>query len=358
MNILIIEDDDAIRETLQVLLEINGHTVTAAADGIAGVKLAAARPDLILCDIGMPGMDGYQALTKIRELPQGAEIPFIFLTARADRDHQRRGMALGADDYITKPFTEREIMDAIQARTRRQRPLRERVEQLVAARKREISADWAHELMTPLNGIMGGLAMIEAEADSIQPAELKVLLGLIRGGAERQYALSRKLVLYYELERLRATPPSQPYRCDAARVTSSSAAQAAADAKRPGDLALRCEPGVVALAEPHLSAAVAELVANAFRFTSPGQKVGVTATEHAGRYQIEITDDGPGLTAEQRASAADFTQFERKKREQQGLGLGLAIARTTAELGGGRLILDAVGPGDHGLKVTLDLPVG
>ncbi len=167
MKILIIEDEPAIRETLRDLLEFNGHIVTAAEDGLRGVELARECPDLILCDVGLPELDGYEVITEVRKQPQGRDIPFIFLTARAERQDQRRGMALGADDYITKPFTERDIVDAIAARIHRQQPLRERIEQLLEERRTLIGANWSHELMTPLNGVLGGLELIEEEAEKI-----------------------------------------------------------------------------------------------------------------------------------------------------------------------------------------------
>lgn len=107
-------------------------------------------------------------------------MPFIFLTAPADRADRRSGMDLGADDYITKPFTERDILDAIAARGTRQRTLRGRIEELIEKRRREESANWSHELMTPLNGVLGGLELIEMEGGSVSPAELKDRLGLIR----------------------------------------------------------------------------------------------------------------------------------------------------------------------------------
>jgi CheY-like chemotaxis protein len=119
--------------------------------------LAAEQPDLILCDIGMPGMNGYQVITAIKALPAGQDIPFVFLTAWADREHQRQGMTLGADDYITKPFTQSDILDAIAARMQRLRPLRERILALLADRRVVAQANWANELLPPFNGIMGGL---------------------------------------------------------------------------------------------------------------------------------------------------------------------------------------------------------
>jgi signal transduction histidine kinase len=100
---------------------------------------------------------------------------------------------------------------------------------------------------------------------------------------------------------------------------------------------------------------VAELTDNALRFSPPGQPVTVTGRCEGARYLIEITDQGPGLTAEQCRAIGPFVQFERARREQQGLGLGLATARTIAELGGGELRL-APAPSGHGLRAILDLP--
>ncbi len=356
MKILIIEDEPAIRETLQDILEFNGHTVRTATDGETGLAAAAERPDLILCDIGLPGMDGYDVISALRQQPHGSDVPFIFLTARADRADQRRGMALGADDYITKPFTERDLLDAIAVRVSRQRRLRERVEQLIEQHRREISADWSHELMTPLNGVLGGLELIEMEGEGISQAELKDLLGLIRTGAERQQRLSRKLVRYFELERLKDAPAgAQTYSCRADATLTDAARAAATAAQRPQDLRLECEPGEVPLHADYLADAVTELVGNAFRFSEPGQLVRVTGRRSAQRYRIEVRDEGPGMSAEQREHIGAFTQFDRNRREQQGLGLGLAIARAVAEIGGGSLTLDA-GPDGRGLRVTLDLP--
>ena len=355
MNILIIEDEEPIRQVLRELLEINGHTVEDAEDGVEGVKLAARHPDLILCDINMPKMDGYQTITEIQKLPPCRDIPFIFLTAVADRAAQRRGMELGASDYITKPFTERDIINALAASVRRQQPLRERIETLFTDHQHEAGANWAHELMTPLTGVLGGLDLIEAEADTIKPGELRELLGIIRAGAERQHTVSKKLMLYYELERLKTTPAATPAHADAPAYITAGAGDAAKTAKRTADLTVRCDPGTVPLAGAHLCAAIAELAANAFSFSQPGRPVVVTGTRRDGHYHIDIVDQGVGMTAEQCAHTGAFKQFGRNEHHQDGLGLGLGIARSVAEIAGGRLTLQP-GPGGRGLQATLDLP--
>ena len=356
MTILIIEDEPAHRDPLRILLEFHGHTVLTAADGREGIALASQAPDLVFSDVGLPDMRGYEVITAVRKLPQCGDIPFIFLTAWTHRDDHRRGMALGADDYITKPFNSKDIIEAINSRSRRQHPLRERVEQLVAERSRAASAEWSHELMTPLNGMLGGLALIEAEADTIKPGELKGILAMVRAAAERQFALSRKLVLYFELEGLKATGPITSFSCVADDSITTAAERAAQAFHREKDLTITCDPGNLLLLDSHLIGAVEEVVGNAFKFSLDGESVTVAGTRRGARYEITVTDHGPGMTFEQMADIAPFRQFDRALRNQRGLGLGLTIARSVAELAGGRLTLSAHPDGAPGLRATFDLP--
>jgi two-component system sensor histidine kinase/response regulator len=359
MKILIMDDDDGIRMTLQDILELNGHEVSAAANGLEGVRLAADCPDLILSDVDMPGMTGFEAIQAIRKLPACQHVPYIFLTGKSDRKDQRKGMFLGADDYITKPFSTQEILDAIAARVSRLLPLRERIEQLLADRQLAASANWSHELMTPLTGVLGGLDLIEMEADSIKPGELKELLGLVREGAERQFRLSHKLIRYFDLEQKKhSSLKTETVGCSAAEAITDAANGAAQAAQRCDDLRLQwqCASGSVGLSTGRLTDACAELVENAFKFSQAGQPVTVTGSRVAAGYRIEICDEGPGLSPEERTSFVAFKQFDRNHQEQQGLGLGLAIARATAELGGGELqLLD--GPSGRGLLVRLEMPL-
>jgi CRP-like cAMP-binding protein/CheY-like chemotaxis protein len=119
-TILLIEDNDAIRENTAEILELTGYTVLTAENGKIGVEKAlATRPDLVICDIMMPVLDGYGVLHIFNKNPQLAGIPFIFLTAKTERTDFRKGMELGADDYLTKPFDESELLSAIEGRLNR-----------------------------------------------------------------------------------------------------------------------------------------------------------------------------------------------------------------------------------------------
>lgn len=119
-KVLIIEDNNDIRENVIEILELAGYTVSAAADGKTGVDLALKNaPDIILCDIMMPEMDGYGVLYLLSKRPETVAIPFIFLTAKAEHFDRRKGMELGADDYLTKPFDDMELLSAIESRLKK-----------------------------------------------------------------------------------------------------------------------------------------------------------------------------------------------------------------------------------------------
>lgn len=120
INILLIEDSDEIRENTAEILELAGYKVLTAANGKIGVELAQQHhPDLIICDIMMPVLDGYGVLHLLNKHSELASIPFIFLTAKSERGDFRKGMEMGADDYITKPFDDIELLNAIESRLRK-----------------------------------------------------------------------------------------------------------------------------------------------------------------------------------------------------------------------------------------------
>jgi CRP-like cAMP-binding protein len=124
-KILLIEDNTAVRENTSEILSLANYDVTTAKNGREGAELAQKLlPDLIVCDIMMPELDGYGVLHILGKKPETASIPFIFLSAKAEKADMRKGMNLGADDYLTKPFDETELLNAIETRLRKSELLR------------------------------------------------------------------------------------------------------------------------------------------------------------------------------------------------------------------------------------------
>ena len=121
-KLLVIEDDDQTRENLQIILDMEGYAVRTAANGREGLALARSdRPELIICDVSMPEMDGHAVLRQLRADATTADVPFIFLTAQGERHQQRAGMNLGADDYLCKPLDAEDLLAAVRARLQRKR---------------------------------------------------------------------------------------------------------------------------------------------------------------------------------------------------------------------------------------------
>lgn len=123
-KILVIEDELFVRENIVELLEAEDFEVFSTENGILGILWAQENiPDLVICDVMMPEINGYEVLAEMRELPMTSLTPFIFLTAMADKGDIRQGMELGADDYLTKPFTREELLGAIRSRLAKQAKL-------------------------------------------------------------------------------------------------------------------------------------------------------------------------------------------------------------------------------------------
>lgn len=145
-KILVIEDEQIIRENILKLLKAEGFDVTGAENGAQGLNAAVSNlPDVIICDVMMPELDGYGVLMALRSNPVTATVPFVFLTGKAERSEMRQGMELGADDYLTKPFTKAELVGAISSRLKKQEAVAEQYK-ILRGQSCALIPDAAHKL--------------------------------------------------------------------------------------------------------------------------------------------------------------------------------------------------------------------
>ena len=151
-KILIIEDNLDVRENVQEILELSGYSVSSAENGKDGIELAIKEPpDLILCDIMMPELDGFGVLRILGRTAQTMDIPFIFLTAKTEKTDFRKGMGLGADDYVTKPFDDVELLDAIEMRLKKSERIRKSFDQTPEGLQHFFSEAKAHKELEKLS---------------------------------------------------------------------------------------------------------------------------------------------------------------------------------------------------------------
>ncbi|QYX30777.1 hybrid sensor histidine kinase/response regulator [Sphaerospermopsis torques-reginae] len=357
-NILIIEDEVEIRNNIQEILELSDFDTLIAENGLQGVQLAKDKhPDLIICDLMMPELDGYSVLTQLRQDFSTATIPLIFLTARADKSDLRRGMELGADDYLTKPFHPDELLQAINTRLDKQAIVDERTQKKLNDLSISISHSLPHEINTPLNHILGlsNLLMLE---ESLSHENLEIL-GSIHQAALRLHRLTINFLMYADLE-LIASDPEKVERLRNNGVKSfvkstmeNVALQIAEKAHRTADLSIEISDAIVKVSPVRLSKIAEEIIDNALKFSLPNTPVKIIGYSSNNSYHLYVIDHGRGMTKEQISRVGAYVQFERKMYEQQGSGLGLSIAKRLVELHGGKFLIESIPGAETIIKIML-----
>ncbi len=341
-KILVIEDTPAMRDLIVDTLSSHHFDCVAADDGLAGVEAARRlHPDLVICDIHMPRMDGYGVLEAIRSEASMSTMPFIFLSGAAERVNIRRGMELGADDYLTKPFTIQELIASVTAQFEKQATIQRQADQRLEELRGNITMALPHELRTPLNGILGLSSMLLEDGDNMTPHEIKENLQFIHQSANRLHRLIENFLVYSQIELMMLDPDREaklrlgnPVRVEG--MLSGWAGEVAAGRGRAGDLRLNLLPAICAVPADSLKKIVTELLDNAFKFSSEGQPVSVEAFNDNSKLILRLTDQGRGFSPDQIARVGAHMQFDRKYYEQQGAGLGLIIAKRLTDLHGGK----------------------
>jgi two-component system sensor histidine kinase/response regulator len=347
-KVLVIDDSPEIRMILEETLGMFGFSTVSAEDGERGIALAGAEmPDLIICDVNMPKMDGFATFAKLRETESTASIPFMFLSGATDRPQVRRGMEMGADDYLTKPFTPSELLAAVNARLEKQAEIRRQSERKLDEFRGRMTLALPHELRTPLNGIMGLAGILMEDHQSMSPAEVHESAQHIHDSALRLHRLIENFLAYAQIELMLkdrnsvlAQAATSITRADAA--INETASEVARRHNRAENLVVTVAPASVAAIEDNFRKIIEELVDNACKFSDPESPIEVTATLRGPQYVVRITNQGRGMSPQQIAAIGPHVQFEREKYEQQGAGLGLAIAQHLTDLNGGQFLIESM----------------
>ncbi len=364
-HILVIEDERYLLEDIMELLQYTTFTVQGVINGEQGIEMALqSTPDLILCDIMMPGLDGFEVLEQIRSYPSTANIPFIFLSAKADRGSLRQGMDLGADDFITKPFTSAELLTAIFARLKRRTQQNDEAEQRLEYVKTQLARMVTHELRTPLISINTVVEIISRQINSLEPGELAELLSTIDAGSKRLSHRVEQLAFITQLETgmlNRALVETQGISMSMWEllVASTNLARRFAYMQQPNvgiKMRDRDRQALVQCNPPALKQAFAELIANALTFAPENSDIEVSEWCAEGRVLISITDRGRGIPNDKLTAALEaFQQIDRERDEQQGIGMGLTLAQRIISAHGGTLDIRSVI--NKGTQVVVNLPM-
>ena len=330
-TILLIDDDQQVRMMFGLALTRVGYRVIEADSGVAGLAMARQHlPDLILSDIHMPGGDGSSLLREIRHDPELKSRQVVLMTGRPDLVTPRKGMEEGADDFLVKPVSLEALRNCVDARFKRM-SINWRVEDdMVAELRTLVPPQLPHEVFTPLAGIVGLMELVLGDGASFGPEEIKDIHQDVYNSALRLHRTLRNYLLILDLPSAATEmPPLLPPGEVVEAIRGGIAEALRPNGKRADDLKLEVNPVSLAVRGADLTQIVEELLDNAFKFSRIGTPVSLTLSADG---RIVVTDNGRGLTAEEIARIGAFRQFERKKNEQQGLGLGLVLVQKLAAL--------------------------
>jgi two-component system, sensor histidine kinase and response regulator len=367
-SILIIDDNKHIRTQINLVLKLEGYRTYMAANGIEGIQIAHDNlPSLIICDIMMPQLDGYGVLSRIRSSPQTADIPFLFLSAKAEKHDIRQGMNLGADDYLWKPFSTEDLIKAIEARLERYETTRRTISDKIQASplsslaavsltRDRFLALMTHDLKSAFTGVIGLAELMSAKHDLMASEEFDETLRLMNETVQSTYGL---LDSFLEWSRLQL----------GGMVTSPSAFDMYLNVQRAMSLlsanALHKKVTIVNAVPEHIrvvadtrmvDAILRNLLYNAVKFSHVGGRVTVGAEMDGAVVRISVQDTGIGISEE------DIVKLLEPENEfttlgtfgEKGTGLGVLFCRELTERNGGTLIIESLK--EHGSTFSFTLP--
>jgi len=329
-KVLVIDDDESLRRLITRFLTKQGFEALAAADGEGGVARAAeALPDLIVCDLNMPGMDGYEVLATLRRDAKLADIPVIFLTGEIEPSQIRLGMNLGADDYLTKPVVLTDFLSAIKVRLTRRQDQRHRQEKQLE-RAMQLFGGIVHDLRDPLFVVLGYTNLLQSGAGEAagREAPKQILDRMQQAVLRMQSIISETLFLARSrMQRL----PFDPGPFDLREFCR----QLVADHDESPRLRFQCAAGrlpVVADAL-RLRQALENVLSNALKYSDG--PVAVSLAAGPANYVIAVRDQGIGIPSADQAAISEPFFRASNTGGKPGHGLGLSIVKSCMEQHGG-----------------------
>ena len=362
-TILVVEDNVDLNMAICEILESFNFEVNSSKDGYAALEwLKDHTPDMILCDIMMPGMDGYTLLKHARADAKLRTLPFIFLTARTSVTDRRRAKEIGIEDYLTKPVDSNDLIAAINNALRRRQIMQAEMQEQMNALRDRIVGILQHEFRTPLTFVLGYAEyLLDVTKGDFNVDELRTSASAILDGGRRLQQLIETFLLLAEL---------QNRQLDSNEIGKVQAYQLLTDldkefGPRIQEAGLQVELGsqqkeVYLYADTEMvREALRRLMDNAIRYRRAGSATIWLSVEIASTSTyvgLRIRDEGAGIPAEQVQSyATAFQQHDRDNRTEPGAGLSLALIRHVAHLHGGSLEIDS----EYGVgsAFTLWLPI-
>ncbi len=337
-SVVVIDDNPLILGVVRSLLQHDNFEVFACENGNEAFEVLSSRPvNLIICDVMMPEVSGYQVHSMVRSHPEFCHIPFIFLTALDSTEEKLKGKSSGADDYVTKPFDPKELIALARGKIERARFQSQQSEQRYELYRKKVLNTLSHEFRTPLVAINTGTELL-LDQPNLDEKKLRTLVEAIQRGGIR---LERLVNDFMTLQQIEAGQAKRVFEDRAVMVDIEEMVDRIVThvkclvTDEGGELIVERSllPGQARVYEIQMLDIVARLIQNAMKFGLAPKKVSLSFLTQGKELVIQIEDNGNGFTDQQlrQSYSPAFNQINRDKFEQQGSGVGLAICSAYTE---------------------------
>ncbi len=356
-KILVAEDEKEVRNSIIDLLELNGYTVIPAIDGQQAIDyLEKEIPDLVISDIMMPKVDGYKVLEHFQKVPNAANVPFIFLTAKAEMSDLRKGMIGGANDYITKPFRAAELIKTVEVHLKK----KDKVEQKLNEILFDISHSIPHEFRTPLIPILGFSELLKEDFDELSKEEILEFIDKINNSGQKLYKTIEKFVRYSDInlriaQKNNSTQNKNYPGINTSEFIKSISERITIEYERFEDLILELKEAEVKIFKGDFQFIIEELLLNAVKFSEKGTSINIKSYIKYDQYLLEVSDNGIGIPQKQLNNIKPFLQHNKNELQQEGNGLGLITVKMLTEYYNGNFILESIV--SEYTKCTISIPL-
>lgn len=363
-TVLVVEDDAHLLSGIREILELENYAVLTATNGLEGLQILReleTPPDIIISDIMMPQMGGYEFLEEVRKEDLWVSIPFIFLTAKSEKRDLQLGRKLGADVYLTKPFDAEDLIIAVDSRLQRHRNIARVQDNKVNSLKRQLLTVLNHEFRTPLTLVVAYADMLrDFEPSALSEDDLISFLKGVNSGADRLRRLVENFILLVELESGDAEKTygwrKRPISDIGELIRDVRRQLYSTEGERPCEIIIEDDVDEIIADREFLSAAIRELMHNAFKFSPPDTPITVHVRKKEDMVEISVSDNGRGLPPEEFDKIWDtFYQYNRELYEDQGAGAGLAIVRGVAQMHHGAYTVESVV--GEGSRFSIAIPI-
>jgi len=363
-KILVIDNDAYVQGNIRELLEIKGYEVLTETHVLKGLSQAKqVKPAIILCELVFTETESGELAEKTRNIAVATGFSVIFLVSALHEQKAQLLLHSFNEEYIVKPFTANELLVTVNRKVRENKSNGTNLSSVRLIPDTTVYSTYYHELNTPMHGIIGGLNLLTNSDKNFSTKQMKEMqVSILKSAVRLNHSLSN-LMLYEEVKRVEIQPELESLFasnfCEkewAEKVSEELYAMAAEIYNRKQDIYIEFrEAKALEISYEYLVKVLREVTDNALKFSVSGKKIQITGRVEHEYYHIDINDEGSGFVNDQLSEIGPFKQFNRKKTEQQGLGIGLYLAQKLVEFNKGSLFIES--SAKTGTRVNITLPI-